>query len=135
MTESEFPRKTNLNERKRSVLKIAKENFHFVKRLQNARSGGYAAENPSGRCTPLSQKRPNSGLQLAYPNVIDADKLFANSKTRNNQRTHSRTQRTPKINFRYAQNILGIGMHAQSASANTFVEYAQQQIASVSPQA
>ena len=33
MSESEFPRKTNLLDRKRSVLKIARENFKLVKRL------------------------------------------------------------------------------------------------------
>jgi len=54
MTETDFPRKTNLYDRKRSVLKIAKENFNLVKRLQNVRSGGYAIDSQSGRNTPLS---------------------------------------------------------------------------------
>ena len=33
MTDSEFPRKSNLNDRKQAVLKIAAENFEMVKRL------------------------------------------------------------------------------------------------------
>ena len=33
MSESEFPRRTNLVDRKKSVLKIATENFKLVKRL------------------------------------------------------------------------------------------------------
>jgi hypothetical protein len=33
MTDTDFPRKTNLSDRKKSVLKIAAENFRLVKRL------------------------------------------------------------------------------------------------------
>ena len=71
MTDSSYPRKTNLNERKKSVLKIASENFRLVKRLQSARSGGYAEEMLSGRGTPNSSRRPNSRINFAYPNQIE----------------------------------------------------------------
>ena len=38
MTDSEFPRKSNLNDRKQAVLRIAAENFEMVKRLARVQS-------------------------------------------------------------------------------------------------
>ena len=69
MAKLDFPRKTNLYDRKRSVLKIAKENFTFVQRLQNVRSELAKYNGTSGRSTP-NRSRPSSALKSAYPNII-----------------------------------------------------------------
>ena len=64
---------SNLPERKRAVLRIASENFLFVKRLERIRS----AIGPGGsqKHLALSASRRQS-IAKAYPNILDTRRLF-----------------------------------------------------------
>ena len=61
MTDSDYPRKSNLYQRKMQVLKIAAENYEMVKRLQRVQSsiGKRSAGTPSSRESRFSS-RPKS---------------------------------------------------------------------------
>ena len=64
---------SNLPQRKRAVLRIASENFLFVKRLERISS----AIGPGGsqKHVALSASRRQS-IAKAYPNVLDTRRLF-----------------------------------------------------------
>ena len=64
---------SNLPERKQTVLRIAAENFHLVKRLERVRS----AIGPGGsqKHTAVSLDRRKS-IAMAYPNILDTGRLF-----------------------------------------------------------
>lgn len=113
MSESNFPRRSNLIERKRSVLRIAAENFKMVKRLQSARSGGYAEEVLSGRGTPISSR--SSRINFAYPNQIEHKRV---------RKTQECTRNPLIINKKYVPNILGLkAIPAQAVSARNILVY------------
>ena len=70
MTDSLYPRKSNLSDRKHQVLKIAAENFQMVKRLQRVQSSvGRYSNSPAS--DSKFRSRPKSSLALRYPNVMD----------------------------------------------------------------
>lgn len=74
MTDSDFPRKTNLNVRKSNVLKIAAENFKMIKRLQRVHSSvGRYSNSPASDAKFRS--RPKSSVALSYPNAVDPKQL------------------------------------------------------------
>lgn len=71
MTDSDFPRKSNLNDRKQAVLKIAAENFQMVQRLARVQSSvGRLSNTPKSDGRYRSRPR-SSNLAISYPNVMD----------------------------------------------------------------
>lgn len=74
MSDSHFPRKSNLSDRKHMVLKIAAENFNMVRRLQRVQSSvGRMSNSPAS--DSKFRSRPRSSFALSYPNVIDPSAL------------------------------------------------------------
>ena len=70
MSDSDFPRKSNLNVRKKAVLRIAAENFAMIKRIQRVQSSvGRYSNSPASDSKYRS--RPQSSIALCYPNVVD----------------------------------------------------------------
>lgn len=70
MTDSDYPRKSNLNVRKSTVLKIAAENFKMIKRIQRVQSSvGRFCGSPAS--DSKFRSRPKSSISLSYPNAID----------------------------------------------------------------
>ena len=74
MTDSLFPRKSNLSDRKQKVLQIAAENFQMAKRLQNIQStfSNRYSHSPrsSSHCDSYKKlrQRPRSSSHFGHPN-------------------------------------------------------------------
>ena len=68
-------KKTNLNERKKEVLRIAAENFRLVQRLQRVQSAMSSRSCTPSRSERKYRSRPKSSIVSSYPNVTDPRNL------------------------------------------------------------
>ncbi len=74
MSDSDFPRKSNLGFRKQRVLQIAADNFKMVKRLARVQSsvGRDSIVSPSSVKSGGYRSRPRSSIvAMSYPNQFD----------------------------------------------------------------
>ena len=116
MTDSLFPRKSNLCDRKQKVLRIAAENFQMVQRLQGVRStfsNRFSASPHSSRGDSVHRmKRPKSSqFAAAYPNMLNP----GNSSTKNRLHHHRIISR--KMNRSQTQTMLAPMIEAGSVEA------------------
>ena len=90
MTDSYYPRKSNLVDRKQEVLNIASENYKMVQRLQRVQSAvGRFSQSPRKSDYGSRRKtRPKSSqYAAAYPNMMDPRRHDNSSPAKKNQRT------------------------------------------------